>query len=119
MFRSLAKVADRTVQLEIEGQQVSAPVGATLWATMALHGLTRTRTASVSGQQRSAYCAMGVCFECLVEVDGMPNRQACLTQVVEGMVVKRQQITEQSHWPVEAIDNSDDPSLNALAVEVR
>jgi len=34
---------------------------------------------------------MGVCFECLIEIDGMPNRQACLTPVREGMVVRRQQ----------------------------
>jgi predicted molibdopterin-dependent oxidoreductase YjgC len=34
---------------------------------------------------------MGVCFECLVEVDGRPNRQACLTAVEPGMQVRTQQ----------------------------
>jgi predicted molibdopterin-dependent oxidoreductase YjgC len=34
---------------------------------------------------------MGVCFECLVEVDGKPGRQACLTTVRDGMVIRRQQ----------------------------
>lgn len=33
---------------------------------------------------------MGTCFECLVEIDGEPNRQACLTLVREGMDIKRQ-----------------------------
>ena len=33
---------------------------------------------------------MGSCFECLVEIDGQPNRQACLTIVREGMDIKRQ-----------------------------
>jgi D-hydroxyproline dehydrogenase subunit gamma len=33
---------------------------------------------------------MGVCFECLVEVDGRPGRQACLTMVRDGMVIRRQ-----------------------------
>lgn len=33
---------------------------------------------------------MGVCFECLVEIDGIPNRQACMIPVREGMVVRRQ-----------------------------
>jgi predicted molibdopterin-dependent oxidoreductase YjgC len=33
---------------------------------------------------------MGVCFECLVIVDGVGNRQACLTPLREGMVVKTQ-----------------------------
>jgi NADH dehydrogenase/NADH:ubiquinone oxidoreductase subunit G len=31
---------------------------------------------------------MGACFECLVEIDGEPNRQACMTPVTEGMKVR-------------------------------
>jgi predicted molibdopterin-dependent oxidoreductase YjgC len=41
---------------------------------------------------------MGVCFDCLIEIDGVPNRQACLTAAVDGMVIRRQrgarQLTE-------------------------
>jgi predicted molibdopterin-dependent oxidoreductase YjgC len=33
---------------------------------------------------------MGVCFECLMEIDGVGNRQACLTPVAAGMRVQRQ-----------------------------
>jgi predicted molibdopterin-dependent oxidoreductase YjgC len=44
----------------------------------------------VSGEPRAPYCMMGVCFECLVEVDGVPNVQACMTSVREGMTVRRQ-----------------------------
>ncbi len=33
---------------------------------------------------------MGVCFECLVEIDGVPNRQGCLRNVTEGMRIRRQ-----------------------------
>ena len=34
---------------------------------------------------------MGVCFECLVEIDGVPNRQSCLIPVREGMTVRSQE----------------------------
>jgi predicted molibdopterin-dependent oxidoreductase YjgC len=33
---------------------------------------------------------MGVCFDCLVVIDGVGNRQACLTPVRDGMVIERQ-----------------------------
>jgi predicted molibdopterin-dependent oxidoreductase YjgC len=33
---------------------------------------------------------MGVCFECLVEIDGSPNHQACMTTVRDGMSIKIQ-----------------------------
>ena len=39
---------------------------------------------------RGVYCGMGVCFDCLVVVDGVPNTRACVTWVREGMVVARQ-----------------------------
>lgn len=45
---------------------------------------------SVTGEHRAPFCMMGVCFECLVEIDGKPNQQACLTTVREGMRIKRQ-----------------------------
>ena len=35
-------------------------------------------------------CLMGVCFDCLVEVDGRPNVQACMVTVREGMRVRLQ-----------------------------
>jgi len=34
---------------------------------------------------------MGVCYDCLVTIDGQPNRQACMTPVRDGMRVERQQ----------------------------
>ncbi|KZL03598.1 MULTISPECIES: (2Fe-2S)-binding protein [unclassified Pseudovibrio] len=96
MFRSLRKPETQSVSININGQMVQVAEGSSLWAAMALHGETQTRLASVSGQPRSAYCAMGVCFECLVEVNGVPNQQACLTTVEEGMHVCSQDLTEQS-----------------------
>ena len=39
---------------------------------------------------RGPFCMMGTCFDCLVEIDGKPNRQACQTIVRNGMVVRRQ-----------------------------
>ena len=33
---------------------------------------------------------MGACFECLVVIDGVGNRQACLTTVTDDMVVQTQ-----------------------------
>ena len=45
---------------------------------------------AVSGSPRAPYCMMGVCFDCLMEIDGVGNRQACLTPVADGMQVRRQ-----------------------------
>jgi len=96
MFRTLSNKNIETLRLIINGKEHFAAGGSSVWTAMALAGETTTRIAPVSEKPRSAYCAIGVCFECLVKIDGMPNRQACLTEVREGMVVELQTITESS-----------------------
>jgi hypothetical protein len=34
---------------------------------------------------------MGACFECLVEIDGVPNRQSCLIEARDGMRIHSQE----------------------------
>lgn len=100
MFRLLSAPSTPLIELTINNQSVSVPEGISVWAAMALAGDTTTRIAPVTEQKRSAYCAMGVCFECLVEIDQQPNQQACLTPVKAGMQIKRQVITETTSAPI-------------------
>jgi len=93
MFRKLPHPPRPDVTISINGKAVRVAEGTSVWAAMALDGQDVTRLSPVSRKPRSAYCAMGVCFECLVEVDGMPNRQACLLEAAEGMKVLSQRIT--------------------------
>ena len=44
----------------------------------------------MSGAPRAPYCMMGVCFDCLMTIDGVASRQACLVPVREGMRIERQ-----------------------------
>jgi predicted molibdopterin-dependent oxidoreductase YjgC len=79
------------VRIEFEGQSLSANAGDTVAAALLAAGLLAFRTTPVSGGPRGPFCMMGVCFDCLVEIDGVANRQACMIEVREGMRVKRQQ----------------------------
>lgn len=94
MFRVLSETKSNYIEITINGMEYQVPQGISVWTALALHDQTITRLAPVTEEKRSAYCAMGVCFECLVEIDGMPNQQACVTSVVSGMVICQQQITE-------------------------
>jgi len=73
----------------LDGRSTVAYEGETIAAVLiAEEGLTTRQTAS--GARRGIYCGMGVCFECLVVVDGVPNTRACVTLVTDGMRVERQ-----------------------------
>lgn len=91
LFTTQSSPAGATVTLQFEGRSLTVAAGLSVAAALLLEGAGPFRTTPVSGAPRAPYCMMGVCFECLVEVDGKPGRQACLTTVRDGMVVRRQQ----------------------------
>jgi hypothetical protein len=68
---------------------VSAYEGETVAAVLLAEGHVATRRTR-RGSPRGVYCGMGVCFDCLEVVDGVPNTRACVTWVREGMDVARQ-----------------------------
>jgi sarcosine oxidase subunit alpha len=90
MFKRLAE-AGATVALTIDGRAVQAQSGDTVAAALLANGIETCRTTPVTGAARAPYCLMGVCFDCLVTIDGVGSRQACLVPVRAGMTVETQQ----------------------------
>ncbi|MSP89755.1 MAG: (2Fe-2S)-binding protein [Alphaproteobacteria bacterium] len=88
MFRRLHDNA-ATVTITIDGVTTKAAVGESVAAALLASGDPRCRQTPVSGAPRAPYCLMGVCFDCLMEIDGEASRQACMVTVREGMAVKR------------------------------
>ncbi len=90
MFKRLAE-SGASVALTIDGRTVQARSGDTVAAALLAAGIERCRTTPVTGAPRAPYCLMGVCFDCLVTIDGVGSRQACLVPVRDGMTVETQQ----------------------------
>ena len=79
-----------TVTVTFEGEPCEVPAGISVAAALLGHTDEHICYSAAEDEKRAPYCLMGVCFECLVEIDGVKNRQACLEPVYEGMQVKRQ-----------------------------
>jgi predicted molibdopterin-dependent oxidoreductase YjgC len=92
MFKRLeaSPPAADTVRITYEGREILAWPGDSLAAALLSAGILDLHDTPVTGSPRAPYCMMGVCFDCLVEVDGLANCQACMTPVAAGMVVRRQ-----------------------------
>ncbi len=90
MFRTRPDRAGATVPVTVEGRALRVPEGASAAAAMLLAGLGATRETPVSGVPSAPYCMMGVCFDCLAEIDGVANRQSCMVTVTAGMAIRRQ-----------------------------
>jgi sarcosine oxidase subunit alpha len=79
-------VMNKTVSLEINGRSVVVPLGTTVAAAVLRFGPPLLRR-SVTGQPRGPLCGMGICFECRVTIDGLPQRRSCQTLCRDGMEV--------------------------------
>jgi len=89
MFRRIdAGATRRAITLQVEGRTITAYEGDTLAMALLNAAVTPLRHTPVSGQPRSPLCLMGVCFDCLVEVDGRQNVQSCMVQARDGMRVR-------------------------------
>lgn len=74
------------ISIAVDGRKILCDEGITVAAALWNAGVMRLRT-SASGRPRGVLCAMGVCFECRLTIDGVAQRRACMELVKEGMEV--------------------------------
>lgn len=90
MFQRIEGTSRQPVTIDVDDRAVAAEAGDSVAAALIAAGIATCRTTSVSGASRGPYCMMGVCFDCLVTIDGIGNRQGCLVTVGDGMRVETQ-----------------------------
>jgi hypothetical protein len=96
MFAPRPDIRPATVEVFVEGQSLAVPAGASAAAAVLLAGLPAIRATPVTGAPRLPYCMMGICFDCLAEIDGIANRQACMVEVRPGMRIAPQRGARQA-----------------------
>ncbi|MDO9636940.1 MAG: FAD-dependent oxidoreductase [Pseudotabrizicola sp.] len=72
-----------------DGQSIPLRPGQSLAAALTEAGLRSFRQ-TAKGASRGIFCGMGVCQDCLVTIDGVPNRRACMTPAVAGQEIRTQ-----------------------------
>lgn len=90
MFKRLDENPAEIVSITIDGVQFDVPAGETVAAALLASGIWHTRTTAVSDSPRAPFCLMGVCYECLMVIDGKPNQRACREVVNDGMRIESQ-----------------------------
>lgn len=93
MFKRLEKHPEKLVSITINGKPFKVPAGESVAAAVLASNIRHTRTTPVSASPRAPFCLMGVCYECLMIINGLPNQRACKQSVAEGMNIKIQHKT--------------------------
>jgi predicted molibdopterin-dependent oxidoreductase YjgC len=91
LFRPISDGIEPLIEVEFDGHRLAVQGRCSVGAALLSAGVSRFRSTPVSGAPRAPYCMMGVCFECLLEIDGISNRQACLVTVQPGMKIRSQE----------------------------
>ncbi|MBD3414150.1 MAG: (2Fe-2S)-binding protein [Candidatus Aminicenantes bacterium] len=76
------------IKFKLNGKDTEAYEGETVLAALLAAGQKKIKINPVSRKPRGALCGMGVCFECRVTIDGIPNVRACMTEVKPGMIIE-------------------------------
>ena len=73
------------------GKEIRFEPGQSIGAALLAAGHRSWRTTRRQGAPRGIFCGIGVCFDCVVTVNGRPNQRACLTEARPGDLVEPQE----------------------------
>jgi predicted molibdopterin-dependent oxidoreductase YjgC len=86
IFRVHKIMPDVTISLTIDGRAVRVPEGTSV-AVAVMTARAPGFRRSVTGRLRGPLCGMGICYECRLTIDGLPQRTSCQTPCRSGMEV--------------------------------
>lgn len=91
---------DRGIPFEFtfEGRSIAAYPGETIGAALTAAGIRTFRYTRRYGRPRGIFCGIGICFDCLLIVNGSANQRACVTPARPGSIVRIQRGTGESSY---------------------
>jgi sarcosine oxidase subunit alpha len=75
----------RAITVFVDDEPVEAYEGETIGAALLASRRRVLRRTPYAAAPRGLFCGIGVCFECVVDVDGRHRMRACMTEVRDGM----------------------------------
>lgn len=78
----------KPIEVTLDGRKVTAYEGELVSTILLAEGILSFSRKPTTGRPAGVYCGMGVCYECLVRVNGCPNVRACQTYAVDQMVIE-------------------------------
>ena len=70
------------------GEKFSGAQGQSVAAALIANGQRELRRTRFGEEPRSIFCGIGICFDCVVTIDGVANQRACLIEISSDMKVE-------------------------------
>jgi predicted molibdopterin-dependent oxidoreductase YjgC len=85
------------VSIYVDGREMQAFEGESVLAVLWARGKHTLHSTARTHEPRGYFCGIGVCFDCLVTIDGMVSVRACLEPVRPGMKITLQRDAGYAH----------------------
>ena len=78
----------RDITFTFNGEEFSCESGQSIAAALIASSHRELRTTRFGNEARSIFCGIGICFDCVVVIDGVANQRSCLVEARPGMKVE-------------------------------
>ena len=76
------------VSFSFNGKDFECETGQTIAAALIAADQLELRSTRFGNEPRSVFCGIGICYDCVVVVNGIANQRSCLVEVKSGMKVE-------------------------------
>lgn len=84
-------VRGQRFEIEVDGRAIVAYKGETIAAALTAAGIHTLRRTPRRDQPRGVFCGIGLCWECAMVINGVPNTRSCQTLATPGCRVETQE----------------------------
>lgn len=78
----------QSVSFTFNGSAIECEEGQSISAALIAEDRRNLRSTRFGNEPRSIFCGIGICFDCVVAVNGVANQRSCLIEAREGMKVE-------------------------------
>jgi aerobic-type carbon monoxide dehydrogenase small subunit (CoxS/CutS family) len=86
----MSKASKAEVTFTFNGETFKGTEGQSIAAALMATGVRELRKTRFDEEPRLIFCGIGICFDCVVVVDGVANQRACLVEINDGAKIESQ-----------------------------
>ncbi len=81
----------QTISFTFNGSTIECEAGQSLASALTNEDQRELRRTRFGDEPRSIFCGIGICFDCVVVINGVANQRSCLIEAQDGMNIESAQ----------------------------
>ncbi|WP_074506253.1 (2Fe-2S)-binding protein [Corynebacterium glutamicum] len=83
----IQRTKSKTISITFDRRKINGEQGQTIAGLLMSNGISTWRTTSKNARPRGLFCGIGICFDCIVTVNGQRDVRACQRRCQDGDII--------------------------------